>query len=109
MLTQEKEIGAEVRSIVDIILATVPALEIYLFGSFVNGNAGDDSDYDFYVVIPDGDMRAIEANREIQGAIRNRTRSIDMIVNTKSKFDTYKNSISFIESGVAKTGVKLYG
>jgi hypothetical protein len=36
-------------------------------------------------------------------------RSVDMLVGTKSKFNKYKNSISFIERDVVETGVKLYG
>jgi len=102
------ENNAEIMSVVDVILSTVPVLEIYLFGSTVNGTVNDDSDYDFYVVLPDDGMRAREATWKIQSAIKNRTRGIDMLVNTKSRFDRYKNSISFIESDVAKTGVKLY-
>jgi len=45
------------------ILEAVPVSEIYLFGSFATGNANENSDYDFYVVIPDDSgMREIEAN-----------------------------------------------
>ena len=99
----------EINGIVEAILSTVPVLEIYLFGSFANGTAKEDSDYDFYVVIPDEGLRAIEATWKIQGAIQNRTRGIDMLVGTKSKFDKFKNTISFIEGEVARTGVKLYG
>jgi predicted nucleotidyltransferase len=46
--------NGEIKEIVDTILNAVPALEIYLLGSFANGTAKEDSDYDFYVVIPDG-------------------------------------------------------
>ena len=101
--------NAEIKSIIDVILSTVPALEIYLFGSWTTGTESDDSDYDFYVVLPDDGMRAREATWKIQNAIKNRSPGIDMLVNTKSRFDKYKNSLSFIESDVVKTGVKLYG
>ena len=106
--TQEID-SIEIDGIVKAIISTVPVLEIYLFGSCANGTAKDDSDYDFYVVIPDDGIRAREATWRIQGAIRNRTRGIDMLVNTKSRFDRYKNSVSFLESEVLRTGVKLYG
>jgi len=109
MLTQEKNVEKEVKNIVDIILATVPALEIYLFGSFVDGTAKEDSDYDFYVVIPDGNLREIEATWNIQGSIKNRTRGIDMVVRTKSKFDKNKSTLGYIESEVVRKGLKLYG
>ena len=101
--------NSEIKRIVEAILGAVPALEIYLFGSFANGTAREDSDFDFYVVIPDDGMRAIEATWKIQGAIENGTRGIDMLVGTRSKFDRYKDTLSFIEREVVKTGVKLYG
>ncbi|MCL2249985.1 MAG: nucleotidyltransferase domain-containing protein [Oscillospiraceae bacterium] len=99
----------EINGIVDIILGSVPAQEIYIFGSQANGTARDDSDYDFYVVIPDDGLHAIEATWKITSAMRNRTRNIDMLIGTRTKFDKYKNTTGFIESEVIKTGVKLYG
>ena len=99
----------EIDGIVNAIINTVPVLEIYIFGSNASGTAREDSDYDFYVVIPDDGIRAREATWKIQSAIQNRSRGIDMLVNTKSRFDKYKNSISFVESEVLRTGVKLYG
>jgi predicted nucleotidyltransferase len=100
----------EINEIVTTILSAVPALGIYLFGSFANGTANDNSDYDFYVIIPDN-LQAVESTWKITGAIPKeikKKRSIDMLVGTESKFNKYKNSLGFIESEVARTGVKLY-
>ena len=111
MLDLEKT-KAEIDQIVKTILCAVPALEIYLFGSFANGTAREDSDYDFYVVIPDEGMRTRQATWEIRYALPDSivsSRPIDMLVGTKSKFDKYKTSLSFVEKEVARTGVKLYG
>ena len=99
----------EIDKIVNGILSSVPVAEIYLFGSFAKGTEREDSDYDFYVVIPDDGMRAREATWAIRNAISEQTRGIDMLVATQSKFNKYKDSISFIEREVAETGVKLYG
>ena len=104
------ENNADISEIVKTILNAVPAIEIYLFGSFAYGNPGDDSDYDFYVIIPD-DLQPIETTWKITGSIPKkirRTRSIDMLVGTRSKFDKYRNVYS-IEQEVAQKGVKLYG
>jgi predicted nucleotidyltransferase len=103
--------NTEIKGIVDTILTATPVLEIYLFGSFANGTAKDDSDYDFYVVVPDS-IQPIETTWLIKGALRKNlrtSRGIDMLVGTESKFNKYKNSISFIERDVVDTGVKLYG
>lgn len=99
----------EVKNMVAAILSAVPAIEIYLFGSFATGTANEESDYDFYVVIPDGDLRAIEATWKITSAMRNRHRSVDMLVGKKSTFDKRKTSLGLIENEVIRTGVKLYG
>ena len=103
--------NSEINEIVATILRAVPALKIYLFGSYANGTAKESSDYDFYVIIPDG-FQAIESTWKITGTIPKdirKARSIDMLVGTESKFNRYKNSIGFIENEVIKTGVKLYG
>ena len=103
--------NSDVNEIVAAILNAVPALEIYLFGSFTNGIADDSSDYDFYVIIPDV-LQAIESTWKITGSIPKdikSARSIDMLVGTKSKFSRYKDSIGFIENEVVRSGIKLYG
>ena len=111
MLTSEMYANAEIKTIVDTILTIVPALEIYIFGSFANGTANENSDYDFYVVVPDN-VQPIETTWMINAALREnmrKTRRVDMLVGTESKFNKYKGSISFIERDVVDTGVKLYG
>jgi predicted nucleotidyltransferase len=100
--------NTEIMEIIEAIRNTVPVLEIYLFGSHANGTAKEDSDYDFYVVIPDGDLRAIEASRLIRKAMPKQTKPVDMLVGTLSKFNKYKDTISFIEGEVARKGFKLY-
>ena len=100
----------EINEIVNNIVSSVPVLEIYLFGSFAKGNEREDSDYDFYVVIPDDTgMRELEASRLINRGIPQRTRGIDMIVGTQSKFTRRKDYFYSIEKEIMETGVKLYG
>ena len=104
--TQRKEIY----EIVNSILSSVPASEIYLFGSFAKGTEREDSDYDFYVVIPDDSgMRELEASRAINMRILRRTRGIDMLVGTQSKFNRRKDYFYSIENEIIETGVKLHG
>ena len=99
----------EIKEIQDIILATVPVLQIYLFGSFAKGTQRANSDYDFYVVIPDDTLRPLDAMRKISKALRlARKRQIDMLVGSESKFNKYKNVYS-IEKEVFNNGVKLFG
>ncbi|MCL1822932.1 MAG: nucleotidyltransferase domain-containing protein [Oscillospiraceae bacterium] len=103
--------STEINEIVNCILSSVPVSEIYLFGSFAKGIEKDDSDYDFYVVVPDDiGMREIEARWEIgYSLIGKRPRSVDMFVGKQSKFNRRKEYFYSIENEVAETGVKLYG
>ena len=102
--------NAEINEIVNNILSSASVSEIYLFGSFADGAERDDSDFDFYVVIPDNGMREREVNWAIRkGLVGRQTRGIDMLVGTQSKFDRRKNYIYSIENEVINTGVKLYG
>ena len=85
-------------------------MAIYLFGSFASGTATNDSDYDFYVIVPDG-LQPIEVTWKITGSIPReikKTRSIDMLVGTESKFNKLKDILGFIENQVVQTGVRLY-
>ena len=99
----------EIEEIQSLILASVPALQIYLFGSHAKGTQQADSDYDLYVVIPDDSIRPLDATRKISMALRSaRKRPIDVLVGSESKFNKFKDVYS-IEKEVLNTGVKLYG
>ena len=103
------QVNEEINEIQALIAEAVPALQIYLFGSHAKGTQQADSDFDFYVVIPDNTIRPLEATRKISSALRTaRKRPIDVLVGSESKFNKYKNLFS-IEKEVLDTGVKLYG
>lgn len=69
-LDDTMQVNDEIVGIQDIILNTVPALQIYLFGSHASETQREDSDYDFYVVIPDNSIRPLDAARRISMALR---------------------------------------
>jgi len=103
------QINEEIKEIQNIIVDSVPTLQIYLFGSYAKGTQQADSDYDLYVVIPDDSIRPLDATRKISMALRSvRKRPIDILVGSESKFNKFKNLYS-IEKDVLNTGVKLYG
>ncbi|HZK86250.1 MAG TPA: nucleotidyltransferase domain-containing protein [Desulfosporosinus sp.] len=53
------QISNALKKIKQIILNVVEAYAIYLFGSHAYGTPTEDSDFDIYVVIPDGGIRPI--------------------------------------------------
>lgn len=100
---------AELDNIMEIarrIAGAVHPLRIYLFGSFADGSWGDDSDYDFYIVVEDG--ANVKKERYTAGmSIWNvQKRSVDILVGTETKYNTLNPYC--IESEVHKKGVLLF-
>ena len=97
----------EIVKIKDIIVNTVPAEKVYLFGSYANGTQHEDSDYDFYVVIPNGSMRPIEAIQDIYCTMRGIKKPVDILAGTAEVFDR-RSQDPTIERVIAREGVVLY-
>jgi len=98
----------EIDAITEAIKRAVPTEQIFLFGSHAYGQPNKDSDYDFFLVIPDGEMRPLEAIRKAQCAIPSRSKAIDILANTRSGFDERKSWIATIEKTVNQKGVLLH-
>ena len=99
----------EIRQITELIKQTVPAERIYLFGSHAYGEPNEDSDYDFFVVIPDGSMRTREARRAINRALAHsplRTPT-DVMASHANSFDDRKQ-FNTLERIVTRNGRLLY-
>ena len=101
-------ITAEIRSIAERLEQSVNPQKIYLFGSFARGDERDDSDYDFYLVMPDTvtDRLAVSQNayRSLRGLKR---RSVDIVVGSVSGFDERKGRKT-LENIIAREGIVLY-
>ena len=104
---------AELDNIMEIarrIAEAVHPLRIYLFGSFADGTWGDDSDYDFYIVVEDGRdvmdarMRAGISIWDIQ------KRPVDILGDCSTLFEKIAEAPDslFVESEVNKKGSILY-
>ena len=85
-------------------------MKVYLFGSFAEGRANEDSDYDFYIVVKNSEKDMLKLTVKAYKAIRDKQyRPVDIIVNTEKTFDERKNKSYSVESEVMKKGVLLYG
>lgn len=100
----------DIQSIADVIGRAVPAEQIYLFGSYAYGQPHAGSDYDFFLVIPDGTMRPIEAMQQARRAIypMRLNMPVDVLATTRSKFNAMRNAINSVEKEVAQKGVLLF-
>jgi len=102
------EMTDELLRIKDAIVQAVPAEKIYLFGSYANGQANEDSDYDLYVVIPNSGMRPIEAIQIIHRSMRGkRTIPMDVLAGTVDTFERRSKQVT-LERKIADEGVLLY-
>jgi len=98
----------EIIKIKDIIINTVPVERVYLFGSYAYGSPSTDSDYDFYVVIPDGIIRPLDAVGNIYMAMRGLKRKpADILANTTDIFEK-RSKLQTLERTIAEKGVVLY-
>ena len=102
-------ISNEINNIKDIILNNIEAEKIYLFGSYAYGTPNENSDYDFFVIIPDNGIRPADAMQRIYKALYGiGKKPVDILVRRSSDFNLRKNLLT-IESEIAKQGVVLYG
>ncbi|MCD8220621.1 MAG: nucleotidyltransferase domain-containing protein [Clostridiales bacterium] len=99
----------EIIAIKDKICSTVFPKQVYLFGSFARGSYTDDSDYDFYVVVPDDAGDKIELSQRAYKSLRGiRKRPVDIVVGYETSFnDRAQNNT--LERVVKQEGILLYG
>jgi predicted nucleotidyltransferase len=99
----------EILDIIELIKETVPADQIYLFGSYAFGTPNKSSDYDFYVVLPDGSVKPQDAVQDIYLALsklKNCT-PVDILALDRSEFDEMK-ILPTLERKIAREGILLF-
>ncbi|MCL2195554.1 MAG: nucleotidyltransferase domain-containing protein [Oscillospiraceae bacterium] len=109
-MTTDPQALKDIAEITELIKQAVPAERIYLFGSYAYGTPTEDSDYDFFVVIPDGSMRALDAAfaaRQTFSKLGSRRKPIDVLTDYASKFDA-RSKLPTIERKIHNEGVMLY-
>jgi len=100
----------EIQKIADTIRQAVPAERIYLFGSHAYGTPNEHSDYDFFLIIPDGMMRPIEARKLAKRSLipLRLGAPVDVLAATHSGFSDMRDKINSVEKEVAQKGVLLF-
>lgn len=90
------------------IVDAIPVEKIYLFGSYAYGTPDANSDYDLYVVIPNGSMRPVEAIQRVYRSVRGTKRKpLDILAGTAETFERRSGQLT-LERTVAEKGVILY-
>jgi predicted nucleotidyltransferase len=101
--------STEIEAVKHIILETVDCEQIYLFGSYAYGTPNKDSDYDFYVVLKDGNENPLIAGENIFWNLRNikRKTPVDILTEHISRFNE-RAQFNTLENVVRNEGVVLY-
>ena len=91
------------------IKAAIPVEKIYLFGSYAYGTPDKDSDFDFFIVLPDGGLKPLEAIRQARFAIipLNRETPVDILADYESRFEQ-RSKLNTLERKILNDGMLLY-
>lgn len=101
-------ITEEIKKISQKIVETLSPQKIYLFGSYAKDTNTSDSDYDIYVICPDGAGDAITLSQQGYRALRGfRKTPVDLLIGFESKFKE-RAEYPTLEQEVKRTGVVLY-
>lgn len=102
-------VNDEILKIKDTIVNAVEVEKLYLFGSYAYGTPTEDSDYDFYMVIPNNGMRPIDAMSEAELALwKTKVKATDILAGTVETFERRSKKVWTVENDVANKGVLLY-
>ena len=81
---------------------------IYLFGSKARGDDGPDSDYDLLVIVPDDAPAALRSAQLAYEVLWGTGTSADVVVSTRSRFDSRKHVVASLPASVLREGKLLY-
>ena len=99
----------EITQIKNAIIEALPVEKLYLFGSYAYGTPTEDSDYDFYVLIPDGGIKPIDAKIKARRSLSgiNRHKDTDILADYIDRFEE-RSEYNTLERKIAREGVVLY-
>ena len=97
------------KGIVDRLVQGLHPDRIYLFGSQARGQAGERSDIDLLVVIPDSDLPRHRREALSYDLLWGLTTPVDVIVLTRSEFQQASHVKTSLASTVQAEGRVLYG
>jgi predicted nucleotidyltransferase len=104
-----KAVATQLNTIKETIVATVPVEQIYLFGSYAQGEPDADSDLDIFVVVPDDTGREIDITIDLRKAIRSKkSLPVDLLVSSLSRFRERISSPT-LEREIYEQGQLIYG
>ena len=99
----------EIKAITEKFVKELSPLKVYLFGSYARGNFTSESDYDFYILMPDSYNVTNDTTAKAYLSLRGLKRKpVDIVVNTQQFFTSRSNLTNTLENTVKKEGLVLY-
>lgn len=99
-----------VNRISSILVSGIGAEQVYLFGSYANGNPDKNSDIDVFVVTDLSKKRKIEITQQARRLlIKKVLMPVDILICDKNDFNTRKDNQTTFEYMIVTEGIKLYG
>jgi predicted nucleotidyltransferase len=81
---------------------------IYLFGSKARGDAGPDSDFDLLIIVPDTAVPDRKNSRLAYESLRGTGTAADVLVLTRSAFESRLHLVASLPATVAREGRLLH-
>ena len=98
----------QIDQIVETIVQNVHPDKVILFGSYADGNPGEDSDLDL-LIIKDMPQKRHQRGREIRKYLRGAGIPIDLLVYTPSEIDEWRDTKTAFITKIIDQGRVLYG
>jgi len=106
MTVMSEEIKKELDKFVEYISSFTGVLQIYLFGSYANGEPRKTSDIDLMIIV-ENDLDPFQTAYEIRRGLTDTDLELDIVVNQIAAFEKASENSSFQRS-VKENGVLLY-
>ena len=104
-------VNDEIREMTRRFVEALHPVKIILFGSYAKDTYRDDSDYDFYIIMPDDTaLNMLDVGVAAYTAIDDMydRKAVDILTNTQERFN-YRKDHPTMERIVEREGVVLYG
>ena len=104
-------VNDEIREMTRRFVEALHPVKIILFGSYAKDTYRDDSDYDFYIIMPDDTKQnMLDVGVAAYTAIDDmyERKAVDILTNTQERFN-YRKDQPTMERIVEREGVVLYG